>query len=62
MIIQVKQVGEESGFCREYYRTVNKKQLVARQEDWPGVFNWYTCSKDGEPCSPIRQDVEIQII
>ena len=40
MKIQVKKFSEDRGFCREYYKCVDSGLVVARQEDWPGVFNW----------------------
>lgn len=33
--------------CRVYYRTIRDKRCF--QEDRPGEFTYYLCSKDGEP-------------
>ena len=46
---------EESGYCREYFRTLPNNQLICRQ----GNEGWYTVIEDGcwnEPCSGINED------
>ncbi len=58
MKLYVKKVGEYRGFCREYFED-SRGRTFAKQEDWPGVYNWYTCTKDGEPDCPLKPEVEV---
>ena len=53
--ICVKKVGEEIGFCREYFKDVNSDQFYAKQEEGPGNFVWYTTTKWGEPEARIQE-------
>ena len=54
-IIEVKKVGEESGFCTEYFQSVKTKRFFARVEEVKGVFNWFSTSENyGEPDCPIK--------
>ena len=62
MIIQVKKVSENSGFCREYFKNIENGNVYARQEEFGGVFKWYTTTKQGEPNSPLRDDITIEIV
>lgn len=38
---------EDNGNCRVYYR--RGKSLYCYQLDRPGVFQFFVCSRDGEP-------------
>lgn len=59
-MIQLKYLSEDRGFCRIYYRSTNRL-LYCRQEDFPGHYVWYRCSRDGEPSHVIDED-RIEII
>lgn len=37
----------DNGNCRVYYRSL--RDVRCFQEDRPGEFTYYVCSKDGEP-------------
>jgi hypothetical protein len=54
------------GYCREYYRTIPNNQLICRQEEAKGHFEWHTCIDDGcweEPNARIKTDkVNIVIV
>jgi hypothetical protein len=43
----LKFLRNDPGNCRVYYK--HNKTLYCTQEDFKGVFNFYICSKDGEP-------------
>lgn len=64
MELIVKKSGENTGFCREYYRVIETKKLICLQHEtcfgrkWD---QWYSCTKDGEPDCKIRDDVKIII-
>lgn len=45
----LKFVRTDNGNCRVYYR--NERRVRCFQEDRPGEFTYYVCSKDGEPDS-----------
>lgn len=53
-ILRLKMVGAEPGYCRVYYRSA-RGYLYCRQEEYQGIFRWYTCTEDcGEPCDSLR--------
>jgi len=58
MAILYKYTYAEPGYYRVYYKsTTNPKHLYCLQNDgaWgEDKFVFYTCSRDGEPDSPIR--------
>ena len=52
-----KFVSEDHGFVRTYYRGVDDRRLycfqpVGRSGQVPQAYEFLTCSRDGEPCSP----------
>lgn len=51
--IPVRRVGGMPGFCRVLYKGVRNKRYYALQEDFHGVYNWYTATKSWEPDTPI---------
>lgn len=42
----------DNGNCRVYYK--DGRKLYCFQEDKAGEFSFYTCSRDGEPESPVK--------
>ena len=62
MKIIVKKIGEDSGFCREYFKGIDNNRTYARQQEFRDVYKWYTTTKDGEPECNISDDVEFEII
>lgn len=44
---QLTFIETDNGNCRVYYR--NGRHIRCFQEDEPGKFNYYICSRDGEP-------------
>jgi len=60
--IEVKKVGKEPSFYREYYKGIDNGRFYTK-EDFRGVTTW--CSTDrnyGEPDCPIKKDIEFVII
>jgi len=55
--IFVKKIREDSDNCREYYENIRTEQIYCTVE---GEF--HSCTKAGEPLSPLRKDVEIRIL
>lgn len=54
--------GEDNGFCRVYYK--RERRLFCWQEDRPGVFTFYVCSRDGEPShevEPVAMSFELPL-
>jgi hypothetical protein len=62
MKIQVKKISENSGFCREYYKNIENGNVYARQQEFKGVFKWYTTTSQGEPECHLREDIEIEVV
>lgn len=57
MIIKVKFVREDSGFCREYYKCVDSNRYFIKQEEYRENFTWYTTDRiDGEPGFPVSSE------
>lgn len=61
MRLRLKYYSKDTGFCRVYYKSETNR-LYCKQEDYNNVFNWYACTKDGEPDCKIREGVHIDII
>lgn len=55
--IKMRFLREETGLFRKYYRGVENKNLYCDQDG-----EWFICTEDGEPCCPLRDDVEPVII
>lgn len=53
-------VEADNGNCRVYYRNPSRR-LMCFLEDRPGEFIPHTCSRDGEPEVPFRDDWKGQI-
>ena len=54
--VQVTRSHNDSGNCREYFRTKPNNQLICLQQEGGNSGVWYTCIDDGcweEPCSQI---------
>lgn len=61
--IRVKKVGEEPGFCREYFKCIDTGEFYAKQEDFKGVFVWYSTTKNyGEPECPIKEGIKFKVV
>lgn len=45
----------DNGFCRIYYK--EGKALYCLQEAGYGMFEFFVCSRDGEPDRPIQRDL-----
>jgi hypothetical protein len=45
----LKFVAEDNGNCRVYYRRMEDRALFCFQLDRDAHFEFYRCSKDGEP-------------
>ena len=59
--IVVTRAGENRGFCREYFLSVNEKILYCLQEEQrntPPVA--YVCTQDGEPSYKISVTFKIR--
>lgn len=50
--IRVKFVEHDSGFCRDYYKTVEGK-LYCLQHSHKEIAHWHTCTESGEPDTPL---------
>jgi len=64
-IIDVKKVGEDSGFCKQYYQNAETKIFYAKitnPNNKDDVSWFYTSENYGEPCCPIRDGISIRII
>ena len=64
-IIEVVKVGENSGFCREYYQDKKTKRFYAKvtPTDDKENYDWYSTSENyGEPCCPIKDGISFKII
>lgn len=73
MIITVKFMHRDSGFCRDYYRVVKiqneegetkepKNLIICKQEEMKDCFVWYRTSSDGvwnEPEATIKTSATI---
>ena len=62
MKIQVKKIGENSGFCREYYKNIENGNVYARQQEFKNTYKWYTTTSYGEPDCHLREDIEIEVV
>lgn len=58
-IIKVEKIGENRGFCREYFKNVETGTRYARQKTFNGKFQWFIVDKNGEPSSPLKDDIRI---
>jgi hypothetical protein len=62
MKIKVRFIEDDHGNCRKYYLNIENNRLYALQQGFKNSFNWYTCTKEGEPDMPFRDDIEVQIL
>jgi hypothetical protein len=60
--IKVKKISEDSGFCREYYKNIENNRIYAKQEEFKGIWKWYTTTSEGEPSSQLKSDITIEIV
>ncbi len=53
--IKVKKIGNDSGYCREYFKTEAGKIVVKQEAREKGKFDWFSCEEIfGEPEYPIN--------
>jgi len=60
-IIEVKKVGENPGFCREYYKGIKTKRFYAKviHPNNKDNFEWFTTSENyGEPDCSVRENIK----
>ena len=64
-IIKVKWVGENSGFCTEYYKSIETKKFYAKitHPCNPKDISWFSTAENyGEPDCPIKENIVFEVI
>lgn len=64
MKLKVKKIGENPGFCREYWQNIENKNIYARTlavGKFPEEWHSTDCN-GGEPECPLRKDLQFEFI